>query len=282
LREAEVGIVEQSRLSAYGAPLQFNGSGGVWRRAALEAAGGWLPGGKASLTEDLDVAYRARLAGWRGLQVPEVAVLTELPATMGAFRAQQKRWVRGAGQVLRGLGRRVSNPTMLAHLLRHGRQPYLVALTLWLPWTALGRVKPSLSAPAVWPLVLTLVTLSVGAYYGAALRRLGRPALGGFVLAPVLLALSIGMCLCLAAALLRGLTGLSGEFVRTPKRGDAAVAREHAGLDYLAFVEVLLGVAYAVLAVVALVMGAWTTALVFAGLFAAGYLWVGLGSILDR
>lgn len=166
-------LVEQPRLSAYGEPLSFNGSGGIWRRRALDAAGGWLRDeGGASLTEDLDLAYRARLAGWRGLHVPEVAVASELPATMAAFRAQQQRWVRGAGEVLRALGRRVSGATMLMHLLRHARQPYLVALTVWLPFTTLG-LLPGAAWPWAWPLVIALLWLAVGAYYGAALRPAG-------------------------------------------------------------------------------------------------------------
>src|SRR5439155_9555082 len=136
-------LVEQARLSALARPLQFNGSGGVWRRAALEAAGGWLQG-EASLTEDLDLSYRAQLAGFRGHLAAEVAVETELPSTMAAFRAQQARWVRGAGQVLRALARRLGSAangdrvSMLAHLLRHARQPLLVAMILWLPASGLG------------------------------------------------------------------------------------------------------------------------------------------------
>jgi cellulose synthase/poly-beta-1,6-N-acetylglucosamine synthase-like glycosyltransferase len=274
-------LVEQPRLSAFGEPLPFNGSGGVWRRAALEAAGGWLSE-ESPLTEDLNAAYRARIEGWRGLQVPEVAICTELPATMGAFREQQKRWVCGAGQVLRRLGHRASSFWMLAHLLRHARQPYLVALTLWLPWTTLDVIHPRVASPLVWSVIMALAFVSIGLYYGAALRRLGRPAIQGFLLAPVVLALSLGLSLCLAVALLRGLAGQKREFLRTPKRGDGAKAIEQAPLDRLAYVEVAIGIVYVGLAVVSLMMGAWTTALVLGGLFAAGYLWVGLGSILDR
>jgi hypothetical protein len=270
-------LVEQPRLSAYGAPLQFNGSGGIWRRQALDAAGGWLRDeGGASLTEDLDLAYRARLAGWRGLHVPEVAVRSELPATMAAFRAQQQRWVRGAGEVLRALGRRVSSVAMLLHLTRHARQPYLVALTLWLPFTTLGLLPRGW--PCAWPLVIALLWVAVAAYYGAALRRLGRSAAAAIVMAPVIMALSLGLCPSLALALLRGLRGAPGEFVRTPKSG----TRERAAADPLAYGEAAVGAVYVGLAVLLAVRGEGWSALAFAGFFGAGYLWVGLGSIVDR
>lgn len=279
-------LVEQPRLSAYGEPLPFNGSGGIWRREALDAAGGWLRDSQASLTEDLDLAYRARLAGWRGSHVAEVAVGSELPSTMAAFRAQQKRWVRGAGEVLRALGRRVSGATMLLQLLRHARQPYLFLLTLWLPFTMLGLVplenSPSWARPLVhspswtWPLLVALVWLAIGSYYGAALRRLGRSALGGYVMAPVVMALSLGLCPSLALSLVRGLFGIRGEFVRTPKGTMRA-----RGVDALAYVEAAIGVIYVGLAILMVLRGSWLAAIGLGGFFAAGYLWVGLGSIIS-
>jgi hypothetical protein len=208
--------------------------------------------------------------------VPEVAVASELPTTMAAFRAQQQRWVRGAGEVLRALGRRISGAAMLMQLTRHARQPYLVALTLWLPFTTLG-LMPGVW-PWAWPLVLTLLWLAVAAYYGAALRRLGRPATGGLVMAPVIMALSLGLCPSLALALVRGLLGRRGEFVRTPKSGIA----ERAPADPLAYAEAAIGVIYVGLAILMVLRGQALCALAFAGWFGAGYLWVGLGSIVDR
>ena len=77
--------LEQPRLGALGRPVQFNGTGGLWRREALLAAGGWMGGATtASVTEDLDLSYRAALAGYRGLTVAELAVQTELPQAMAA------------------------------------------------------------------------------------------------------------------------------------------------------------------------------------------------------
>lgn len=301
-------LVEQARLSAAGLALQFNGSGGVWRVAALREAGGWLGESAAgpSIAEDLDLSYRARLLGLRGITLPQVAVPTELPATMAAFRVQQRRWVRGGAQVLRGLLRRLFWPltererlppvervTMLAHLVRHLRQPWLVLLTLWLPLTVTGLVRPAFSAGLSWALVLPLLWLAVGLYYGAALARLplaapGRlgerpaaPFLRAFALAPLLLALSLGLSLCLSASLLLGLSGRAAAFVRTPKRGAAGAAGPaayRAPVDALAWAEALIGGGYALLVLRAVLAGDGLGAV---GLLfpAVGYLWLGGASL---
>jgi len=87
-------IIEQQARSA-GWFMNFNGTAGVWRRRAIEDAGGWSD---ATLTEDLDLSYRAQLRGWRGLFLPEVAVPGEVPADAAAFKSQQFRWAKGSLQ----------------------------------------------------------------------------------------------------------------------------------------------------------------------------------------
>ncbi len=78
----------------------FNGAAGVWRKAAITDAGGWQAD---TLTEDLDLSYRAQLCGWRALYLPEVVVPAELPPLVTAFKAQQERWAKGAFQCFRKL-----------------------------------------------------------------------------------------------------------------------------------------------------------------------------------
>jgi cellulose synthase/poly-beta-1,6-N-acetylglucosamine synthase-like glycosyltransferase len=94
--------VEQATRSWAGHPLPFNGTCGVWRRDAIEAAGGWEGG---TLAEDLDLSYRAWRRGWRGRFLLSVAVPGELPETMDVWTTQQRRWTKGFGQVtLRMMG----------------------------------------------------------------------------------------------------------------------------------------------------------------------------------
>src|SRR5690606_32236725 len=91
---------EQARRSWAGHPLPFNGTGGIWRRGAIEAGGGWRG---ETLVEDMELSYRAWLAGWRGTFVTAVAVPSELPADLAAWATQQRRWTTGSAQVLRSL-----------------------------------------------------------------------------------------------------------------------------------------------------------------------------------
>ncbi len=147
--------VEQSRLSDEKKPLQFNGTCGVWRTSALRDAGGWA---SSSVTEDLDLSYRVQLTGLRGVMLPSLTVDTELPPTLAAFRAQQSRWVRGSGEALRALARRIlrgdapagAKLSMLVHLLRHARQPWLVLFLLAWPILVLMQLSP---APRLAPAI---------------------------------------------------------------------------------------------------------------------------------
>lgn len=288
-------LVEQPYLTAHGRPIQFNGTGGIWRRHVLVEAGGFRGGGSASVTEDMDLSYRACLLGYRGKQLPEVAVPTELPATMAAFRIQQQRWVRGGAQVLRSLfvklhdGRLSSSErlTLLGHLLRHARQPYLSLCLIWLPLLFYG-VRPTFTPPGGLAAALGCLVLSLLVYYGAALRRLSLSPLRALVLAPLLVPLSMGLSLGLSAALLSGLFFGRGEaeFVRTPKTGGQTVEESSKKplykprRDRLARLEAGLGLVYAILSSLALYRSDFRLALGLGLVVAGGLLWVGLGTIL--
>lgn len=286
-------LVEQAYLSAHRQPVQFNGSGGVWRKAALVQAGGWIGSDadtEASVTEDLDLSFRVRLLGYESLVLPQVAVPTELPETMAAFRSQQKRWVRGGAQVLRSLlhkllskGRSLGERlTMMLHLLRHARQPYLALALLFLPLPALGLLHGLFAPPGGMLAAVLVLWLALSVYYGAALSRLGRSPLGAVLLAPLVMALSMGLCVSLSVELLRGvLSSRQGaEFVRTPKTGGQKdAARQYRPVfDRLSQLEVLVGGSYLALAGWLFLRGDYLTALGFGFLIGAGLLWVGGGS----
>jgi len=285
-------LVEQPYLTAHGRPIQFNGTGGIWRKRVLVEAGGFRGGGTASVTEDMDLSYRACLLGYHGKQLPEVAVPTELPGTMAAFRVQQQRWVRGGAQVLRSLflklhdGRLSSSErlTLLGHLLRHARQPYLSLCLIWLPLLFYG-VRPIVAPPGGLAAALGVLLLSLLVYYGAAQRRLSRSPLRALLLAPLLVPLSMGLSLALSAALLSGLFFGRGEaeFVRTPKTGDRQKtdAKPHyqPRRDRLARLETGLGILYAVLSGLALYRSDLRLGLGLGLVVAVGLLWVGLGTL---
>ena len=218
---------------------------------------------------------------------------------MAAFRAQQARWGRGGAQVLRGLfdelRARASGlgpgdvVTMLGHLARHARQPYLLLTALVLPIAllleSLGRLRPAFAPPlGLWGALLFLHA-ALFFYYGAALRRLGRSALPALWLAPVIVALSVGLSACLSLAFVRGLLEdrRAAVFVRTPKTGGGAVSgpavRYAAPVDRVALLETALGVLHVAAGLWVYGLGQRLFALGLLGLSAPGLLWVGLGSL---
>jgi len=220
--------VEHAARSRQGHPFNFNGTAGVWRRAAIEAAGGWSAD---TLTEDLDLSYRALLAGWRFVYADALEAPAELPETWLGFRAQQARWVRGGVQTARKLLGRVwrapawtLGQKLEATMHLTGNIAYLLMalLAILLPVAVYLR---HLAAPTglVGALVdLGSMGIGVGAlvyFYATAAALRSRP----LPLRDLGLALCVGVGLCLSNAVevLAALVRPAGEFVRTPKRGEA-------------------------------------------------------------
>jgi cellulose synthase/poly-beta-1,6-N-acetylglucosamine synthase-like glycosyltransferase len=99
LLDSHFAVEQEGRFRA-GLPISFNGTAGVWRRRAIEDAGGWTGD---TLTEDLDLSMRCTLKGWRAAYVKDLEVPAELPETAAAWRAQQARWTKGHAQCVRKL-----------------------------------------------------------------------------------------------------------------------------------------------------------------------------------
>lgn len=207
-------VIEHAARHRGGHWFNFNGTGGVWRRAAIDAAGGWQ---SDTLTEDIDLSYRAQLGGARFVYLPDAVVPAELPDTMDAFRAQQARWAKGTTEVLRKLGWRVlradasigTRLEALAHLGANLAWLPTVTMAVLLPVAVLTR-DPAMEA-LPW---LSGALLAVNAvFYGAAVgvRR-------GWQV-PLALVLAVGISVGQATAVLSALRGRRSAFVRTPKRG---------------------------------------------------------------
>ncbi len=227
--------LEQHARGNGGLLMGFNGTAGLWRRACIEDAGGWAID---TLTEDLDLAYRAQLAGWRLRYVDALEAPAELPAEMPAIRAQQHRWMKGNAQVARKLLRRLLAAPLparrraqgAAHLL--GSAVFLAVLGLCLLNPLAGPLShrvswlPGALALAAAPLKLALPTL-LAVYLTACAHRAGSLARGAARVAaelPLLLLFCTGLSLHNSLAVVEGWRGETGAFVRTPKAGDAGAA----------------------------------------------------------
>lgn len=206
--------------------FNFNGTAGVWRRSAIDAAGGW---DAATLTEDLDLSVRAQLAGSRFVYVDDVEVPAELPADVLAFKSQQHRWAKGSAQTaLKLLGDvwRADVPlaTKIDATSKLGQNFAFLALAVVVATLPVAAVERALGtgplARAADVSTLGLATLPVAAYFVAALRLRARSFVD--VAASVPLALAVGAALSVnnARAVVEGLFGFGERsFVRTPKRG---------------------------------------------------------------
>ncbi len=223
-------VIEQTARARAGLALNFNGSGGVWRRAAIDAAGGWRGD---TLTEDVDLSFRAQLAGWRIVYLPAVEVPGELPASVLAFKRQQRRWARGTMQCARRLAAPVwrsgwpleKRIHALASLTNHLVQPVLLGMLLGLPALLLLH-------PTFHPLVglLSITALNMPSQHALAQRALwGYPTwIRRMVVFPLLAVLGVGMSLNGTIAVLGAFRSCGGGFERTPKRGDAVAERDSA------------------------------------------------------
>ncbi len=89
-------VIEHTSRHRSGHFFNFNGTAGIWRKAAIDAAGGWHGD---TLTEDLDLSYRAQLSGWKFIYLKDLVVPSELPLEISGFKGQQFRWVKGMTQV---------------------------------------------------------------------------------------------------------------------------------------------------------------------------------------
>ncbi len=278
--------IEQGARAWNGLMLNFNGTAGVWRRAAIEdpRVGGWSCD---TLTEDLDLSYRAQLAGWRLDYCFDLACPAELPGTIAALKSQQRRWATGSIQVAckllpaiwrskASLGGKLEATLHLTHysvavwmlILALVARPMLLVFTdgnifnQWF-WPAWGAILLSAIAPSM-----------VYAYA----RYLVEGRWSGFRNIPGMLILGCGICVSNTLAVLAGLVRRGGEFVRTPKSGSAGrtakASRYRAAATRLWIVELALGV-YSLASFVVYVRGEHRVFSVFLLFYAIGFLLIG-------
>jgi len=277
-------VIENTVRFDRGLFFNFNGTAGIWRRTAIESSGGWQ---HDTLTEDLDLSYRAQLAGWRFVYAPHVTAPAEVPAELGAFQSQQHRWAKGSVQVARKLGARIARAKLplaikleaFAHLARNTGHPLVVVLALLLPIVPIEGAHAS----TAWNLAAFVVTtLSVIVFYERGQRAIGRSLRRRLLDVTAAMALGIGMCIAQTRAVLAGLFQGTGEFVRTPKRGDApASARYRALLASWPGIELLFALWFAWGLVRAARAELWGS-LPFLALFFAGFAWVVVLSLRER
>jgi cellulose synthase/poly-beta-1,6-N-acetylglucosamine synthase-like glycosyltransferase len=217
-------IIEQTARSRSGCFFNFNGTAGVWRASTIRDSGGWQ---HDTLTEDLDLSYRAQMKGWKFVFIPELITPAELPVDMNAFKAQQYRWAKGAVQTCK----------KLLPALWRSQQPIRVKweatfhLTSNFAYLLLALmallVHPDFKRSGMhWDSILLVdlpiflaASLSIFLFYATALRAGGVSWIRIVFYIPMLIAVGIGLCLNNARAVLEAVFNHQSEFTRTPKYG---------------------------------------------------------------
>lgn len=272
-------LVENRARFGAGLLFNFSGTGGIWRREAIAAGGGWE---HDTLTEDLDLSYRAQLAGWKFIYRQDVVSPSELPEDLSAVRAQQYRWAKGTVQTARKLMKRVLSSDLsfhqrleaFFHMTPHFAYPLLLLLSVMLlPALVL---LPATNTTMMLIVDLPLCTATTGsllAFYMVAEVAQGRSRLGAVKRLPMIIALGTGLAPHLSKAVLEGWQQMAGEFVRTPKHG-VKKGRYTQGADLPLFEMGLALLSFA--SVVASFQTGHYFATPFAILFTIGYTYVSI------
>ena len=286
-------VVEHGARNRSACFFNFNGTAGVWRRRAIQAAGGWQ---HDTLTEDLDLSYRAQLAGWRFVFLSDLVAPAEVPVEMNAFKSQQHRWAKGSIQTCRKL-----LPSILSADL-----PFAVKVEAFFHLTAnfnyvLMVLLSLLMFPAMyvrynmgWYEMLLIdipffiaATMSFANFYLVSQRETYPDWISRLKYFPFLMSIGIGLSVNNTRAVVEGFFGRSGEFTRTPKYGIERQSDDWMSKKYRQamiaqpLIEVALGIYFSGTVFYALANQIYGT-LPFLVLFQVGFLYTGLLSLVQQ
>jgi cellulose synthase/poly-beta-1,6-N-acetylglucosamine synthase-like glycosyltransferase len=286
-------VLEHGGRNRAGVFFNFNGTAGIWRREVIADAGGWQ---HDTLTEDLDLSYRAQMRGWKFVFVPDVVAPAEVPVEMNAFKSQQHRWAKGSIQTCLKL---------LPQIL-HADLPLKVKAEAFFHLTAnfnylLMSLLSILMFPAMviryqmgWYEMLLIdiplffaATMSVCNFYIVCQREVHTDWVSRLRYMPFLMSIGIGLCVNNTKAVIEALLDKKTEFARTPKyhiegNGDEWASKKYRqSVTVQPLIELGLGFYFTATVFYALANGIYGT-LPFLILFQVGFLYTGLLSIVQQ
>ena len=286
-------VVEHIARNRSGRFFNFNGTAGIWRRAVIQDAGGWQ---HDTLTEDLDLSYRAQLRGWKFVFVPDVIAPAEVPVEMNAFKSQQHRWAKGSIQTCRKL-----LPQILAadvpfgvkaeaffHLTANFNYPLMVILSVLMFPSMVIRYNMGWYEMMLIDVPLFFAaTFSVCNFYLVCQREIHPDWRARIKYLPFLMSIGIGLCINNSKAVFEALFNKQSEFARTPKYRIEDGQDEWVGKKYRQsvavqpLIELALGLYFTATVFYALANGIYGT-VPFLVLFQIGFLYTGLLSVVQQ
>ena len=287
-------VIEHTARNRSGRFFNLNGTAGIWRKSTIADAGGWQ---HDTITEDLDLSYRAQSKGWQFIYLNEYTTPAEVPVEMIAFKTQQHRWAKGSIQVakkiLPGLLKsklpfKVKSEAWL-HLTCNVSYILMVILSIMMPLTVDFRVRNSWMT-SIWldAIIFICASFSIMMFYMLAQKEARKQSFAQrLAYIPVVMALGIGLSINNCRAVIEALANYKTGFVRTPKYGvtksGESIKNVKYGfkLNWQPWAETLIGFYFVWGIVHAIQLGAYAS-VPFLLLFCCGYLYVGLGTFFGR
>lgn len=286
-------VLEHGGRSRSGVFFNFNGTAGMWRRKAIEDAGGWEPD---TLTEDTDLSYRSQLAGWRFVYLQDVICPAELPIEMTAFKTQQARWAKGLIQVAKKSLRRIWRTDIpfqqkveaFYHLTANLSYPLMIVLsTLLMPAMIIRSFGGLFQMVAIDLPLFMASTFSISSFYLVSQKELHPKSWWKtFLYLPFLMSFGIGLTVTNTRAVMEALLGIQTSFKRTPKyrvekKGDRTQAQKYRRrLGWVPWIELAIG-CYFLLTIIYAVSAQNYFTVPFLILFVMGYWVTGTMSLLQ-
>jgi cellulose synthase/poly-beta-1,6-N-acetylglucosamine synthase-like glycosyltransferase len=286
-------VLEHSGRARTGLFFNFNGTAGMWRRAAIDEAGGWQ---HDTLTEDTDLSYRAQLKGWKFIYLQDVECPAELPVEMTAFKTQQARWAKGLIQTGKKILPRVlksdaplhTKIEAWYHLTANISYPLMIMLSVLLLPAMIIRFYQGWFQMLYIDLPLFMAsTFSISSFYLVSQRELfPRSWPRALLYLPFLMALGIGLTITNTKAVIEALIGKQSAFARTPKysvvskQDKIGATKYRKRLGWVPWVELLIGTYFALTVYYAVENENYIT-VPFLLLFVLGYWYTGLMSLLQ-
>ena len=270
--------------------FNFNGTAGIIRRKTIDDAGGWE---HDTLTEDLDLSYRAQIKGWKFVFLPDLTVPAELPVEMNSFKSQQCRWAKGAMQTCKKVLLRILKSDLSAgekleawyHLTGNICYPLMLVLSFILFPALIIRFNQGWFELLTVDLPLFLLSFSsVSTFYLTSQKVLHRDWYKRILYLPGLIAVGIGMSVSVAKAVLEGAFGIKSPFIRTPKfsvegvKGEWRNKKYRAEVGVIPLIEIAMGVYFTCVNFYALQLGIYGV-VPFLFLFQFGYFFTGFCSL---
>ena len=286
-------VLEHGGRNRAGCFFNFNGTAGIWRRVAIDDAGGWQ---HDTLTEDLDLSYRAQLRGWTFVFVPDVVAPAEVPVEMNAFKSQQHRWAKGSIQTCRKLLPQILRAKVpfgvkaeaFFHLTANFNYPLMVVLSILMFPSMVIRYNMGWYEMMLIDVPLFFAaTFSVCNFYLVCQREIHSDWPARIKYLPFLMSIGIGLCINNSRAVFEALFNKESEFARTPKYRIEGDADEWVGKKYRQsvavqpLIELALGLYFTATVFYALANQIYGT-VPFLVLFQIGFLYTGLLSVVQQ